>query len=112
MNVSFEKGETIDINLKLNKQDPKMCYLEDPHGVKYPTQEGSCYYDLGRATKYHEGLWKVYYGFEGMEKMVERVINIEITGKDSNTMNMIIFFVKNINHLESYGYRCTIKLQK
>ncbi|XP_058799613.1 uncharacterized protein LOC131669057 [Phymastichus coffea] len=78
INLRFKRGDEACISLTFNKYQPKMCYLKDPHGFEYLIQIGSCHLELDFASDYHKGVWKAYYGFEGMETLVEQTINVDV----------------------------------
>ncbi|XP_001600422.2 uncharacterized protein LOC100115799 [Nasonia vitripennis] len=72
----FKRGEEAFIDGGRRVDQAKMCILEDPHGVRYPINTGSCSLHIPIVTEHHEGIWKAYYGLEGMEYLVEQKITV------------------------------------
>ncbi|KAL7291554.1 hypothetical protein TKK_0014809 [Trichogramma kaykai] len=91
MNYTLRNGKTEAIDV--GPENVKFCIFEGPQGEKYPIKFGRCHYQLD-VTKLHEGTWKIYYALQGLESLVEQVVNVHVYDP-VNLKNEVIYNADN-----------------
>ncbi|KAJ8668432.1 hypothetical protein QAD02_010095 [Eretmocerus hayati] len=97
--LSFHRGGKGVISISNKLKHVKMCILEDPHGFRLPIVSGPCHHTINPVTKYHDGIWKAYYGLEGIHRLIEQRVfvhsydviplNSSISRSDNGDINLL-----------------------
>ncbi|XP_043481131.1 uncharacterized protein LOC122510502 [Leptopilina heterotoma] len=74
---------------KDERAEPKVtyCQLEDPAGKKLPIQSKSCSYEIPYVTKYHDGVWRLNYGFVGSTDSMTSFVNVTTYDQLTTSVN-------------------------